>query len=69
MIPRERYPRTTTGYHQWRDAPAQFHAEEAEKTLRVLQRTIFKMTPEAREQVLRLRLGKPERDLVPRAIF
>ncbi len=33
MIPRDRYPRTTTGYHQWRDALARFHADEAESIL------------------------------------
>ncbi len=123
-IPRERYPRTTVGYHQWRDALAQFHAKEAEeilrevgypadairrvkafitkenwpaepeacaledadclvfletklqnyvdeweeeKTLRVLQRTLRKMTPDAREHALRLKLGERERDLLHRA--
>ncbi len=124
LIPRERYPRTTVGYHQWRDALAQFHAKEAEellrevgypadairrvmafitkenwpaepeacaledadclvfletklqnyvdeweeeKTLRVLQRTVRKMTPDAREHSLRLKLGERERDLLHRA--
>jgi len=33
MIPRDRYPRTTPGYHQWRDALAQFQADEAESIL------------------------------------
>ncbi len=33
-IPREKYPMTTVGYHQWRDTLARFHAEEAEKILR-----------------------------------
>ena len=33
-IPRDRYPKTTIGYHQWRDALAQFHADEAEAILR-----------------------------------
>ena len=34
LIPRDRYPKTTVGYHQWRDALAQFHAQEAESILR-----------------------------------
>lgn len=34
MIPRDRYPKTTAGYHKWRDALAQFHADEAESILR-----------------------------------
>ena len=124
LVPRERYPKTTVGYHQWRDALARFHAKEAEeilrkvgyaadaircvkafitkenwpaepeacaledadclvfletklqnyvdeweeeKTLRVLQRTLRKMTPDAREHALRLKLGKRERDLLHRA--
>jgi hypothetical protein len=33
-IPRDRYPRTNPGYHAWRDALAEFHAEEAAKILR-----------------------------------
>lgn len=33
-IPRDRYPMTTVGYHQWRNALAQFHADEAESILR-----------------------------------
>lgn len=33
-IPRDKYPMTTVGYHQWRDALARFHADEAEKILR-----------------------------------
>ena len=33
LIPRDRYPKTTAGYHQWRDALAQFHADEAESIL------------------------------------
>ncbi len=33
-IPRDRYPMTTVGYHQWRSALAQFHADEAESILR-----------------------------------
>ena len=32
-IPREQYPKTTVGYHQWRDVLAQFHAKEAEEIL------------------------------------
>ncbi len=124
LVPRERYPKTTVGYHQWRDALARFHAKEAEeilrevgypadairwvkafitkenwpaepeacaledadclvfletklqnyvdeweeeKTLRVLQRTLRKMTPDAREHALRLKLGERERDLLHRA--
>ncbi len=121
----ERYPKTAVGYHQWRDALAQFHAKgaeeirrevgypadsirrvkafitkenwpagpeacaledadcrvfletklqkyvrewEEEKTLRVLQRTLRKMTPNAREHALRLKLGERERQLVLRAV-
>src|SRR3990172_9081229 len=33
MIPRDRYPRTTPGYHQWRDALAAFHADQAAEIL------------------------------------
>lgn len=33
MIPRDRYPMTTVGYHRWRNALAQFHADEAETIL------------------------------------
>jgi hypothetical protein len=33
MIPRDRYPMTTAGYHQWRDALAAFHADEAARIL------------------------------------
>ena len=36
MIPRDRYPMTTAGYHKWRDALAQFHADEAETILRAV---------------------------------
>ncbi len=36
MIPRDRYPMTTVGYHQWRNALAQFHADEAETILHAL---------------------------------
>ena len=36
LIPRDRYPKTTVGYHQWRDALAQFHADEAESILRAV---------------------------------
>ena len=35
-IPRDQYPRTTIGYHQWRDALARFHAEEARTILKEL---------------------------------
>jgi hypothetical protein len=98
MIPRERYPQTTIGYHQWRDALAAFHAEQAEsilrevgypservdavktklagyidawgdaKTIRILKRTIRKMTPEARAKALQLNLAERERELVRRAV-
>jgi hypothetical protein len=34
MIPRDAYSKTTIGYHQWRDALAQFHAVHAESILR-----------------------------------
>jgi hypothetical protein len=34
MIPRDRYPRTVVGYHEWRGAQSQFHAEQAETILR-----------------------------------
>ncbi len=124
MIPRDRYPMTTVGYHQWRNALAQFHADEAEsilravgypasqiqsirdfitkenwpenvescvledadclvfletklsdyidawedsKTLRILRRTIRKMTPEARTRASQLKLGERERELLRRA--
>lgn len=33
-IPRDKYEMNTIGYHQWRNALAEFHAEEAEKILR-----------------------------------
>ncbi len=36
QIPRDRYPKTTVGYHQWRDALAQFHADETESILRAV---------------------------------
>lgn len=36
LIPRDRYPMTTPGYHQWRDALARFHADEAETILRTV---------------------------------
>ncbi len=32
-IPRDRYPRTTPGYRQWREALAVFHAEQAGRIL------------------------------------
>ncbi len=124
LIPRDRYPKTTVGYHQWRDALAQFHADEAEsilravgysdekirtisafitkknwpedseacaledadclvfletklgdyidaweesKALRILKRTIRKMTPEGRALALQLKLGDREHELVRRA--
>ena len=34
MIPRDRFPKTTVGYHAWRNALAQFHAKEADAILR-----------------------------------
>jgi hypothetical protein len=124
LIPRDRYPQTTIGYHQWREALAQFHAIEAEsilrdvgyssertatvralitrekwpesadartledadclaflesklagyidewgdaKTVRILKRTIRKMTPEAQAMALKLDLGERERALLMRA--
>lgn len=36
MIPRDQYPKTTVGYHQWRDVLAQFHANEAETILQAI---------------------------------
>ncbi len=33
-IPRDQYPKTRGGYHRWRRALAEFHADEAEKILR-----------------------------------
>jgi hypothetical protein len=33
-FPRDRYPMTRAGYHQWRTAAARFHAEEAGAILR-----------------------------------
>jgi len=124
LIPRDRYPKTTVGYHQWRDALAQFHAQEAEsilrevgyppekvrtvktlitrenwpankdacvledadclaflesklagyldewgdtRTVRILRRTIRKMTPEGQAQALKLNLGERERALLLQA--
>lgn len=34
MMPRKSYPMTNFGYHEWRDACATFHAQEAEHILR-----------------------------------
>ncbi|MDO8629477.1 MAG: DUF4202 domain-containing protein [Phycisphaerales bacterium] len=34
MVPRDHYPMTNLGYHEWRDACATFHAQEAERILR-----------------------------------
>src|SRR5258706_13721348 len=31
MIPRDRYPRTRAGYHQWRTTLYRFHADQAEQ--------------------------------------
>ena len=124
LIPRDRYPKTTVGYHQWRDALAHFHADETEsilravgypdekiqrirafitkdnwpadreacaledadclvflktklqdytdvweerKALRILQRTLRKMTPDGRVRALQLKLGDREQELVRRA--
>ncbi len=33
-IPRDRYPKTKGGYHAWRRALAQFHADQAEQILK-----------------------------------
>lgn len=33
-IPRDRYPQTTVGYHEWRDALSSFHAEQTAAILR-----------------------------------
>lgn len=33
MIPRDTYPKTTLGYHEWRSALADFHADETAKIL------------------------------------
>jgi hypothetical protein len=35
-FPRDRYPMTRPGYHQWRTAAARFHAEEAGKILKAV---------------------------------
>jgi hypothetical protein len=35
-IPRNRYPKTTLGYHEWRDALAAYHADETAAILRDL---------------------------------
>lgn len=124
MIPRDRYPKTTAGYHKWRNVLAKFHAEEAEtilrnvgyppetiqtvrafitkehwpesteacaledadclvflktkladyldewderKMLRILERTVRKMTPEAQTLALQLELTEREMDLLRRA--
>jgi hypothetical protein len=42
-IARDRYPMTTVGYHQWRDALAQFHADEAESILRAARYPVDKI--------------------------
>lgn len=34
MIPRDGYPKTNLGYHEWRDALARFHADQAAAILR-----------------------------------
>lgn len=125
LIPRDRYPQTRIGYHQWRDALAQFHAEQAEsilrevgyppdkiravrvlitrenwpanpeartledadclvfleskldgyidawgetKTVRILRRTLKKMTPDAQARAMQLKLGPREQELVLRAV-
>jgi len=124
MIPRDRYPKTTAGYHQWRSALADYHADQAEailrevgysaemlqavrafitranwpasseacaledadclvfletkladylnewdeaKTLRILERTIRKMTPQARQLATQLKLSNREMELLGRA--
>ena len=33
MVPRDRYPKTTPGYRQWREALAVFHADQAGRIL------------------------------------
>lgn len=123
-IPRDQYPKTTVGYHQWRNALAQFHAKEAEsilravgyadkqvekisalitkknwpedseacaledadclvfletklanymddwekdKALHILERTLRKMTPEARARANQIKLGQREQELLQRA--
>lgn len=35
-VPRDQYPKTTRGYHQWRDACAKHHADETETILRAV---------------------------------
>jgi len=124
-IPRDTYPKTTVGYHQWRDALAQFHAKEAEsilqsvgyseesiekikaliirenwpqddeacaledadclvfletklrnyiddwgqdKTIHILQRTLKKMTPNARAHAVQLSLDNIVRAILQRAV-
>lgn len=124
MIPRDQYPKTTVGYHQWRDALARFHAQESaeilrdagyddqtidrvsvfirrenwpedreacvledadclaflelklsefigewdeEKAIRILARTLEKMTPDARSRAAALPLGEREQALVKQA--
>src|SRR5262245_8174066 len=48
-IPREQYPRDNIGYHEWRDALAKFHAEEAG---RILQEVGYPEVTTARVKVL-----------------
>ena len=36
QFPRDRYPMTRAGYHQWRTAAARFHAEKAGEILRAV---------------------------------
>ena len=124
VIPRDQYPKTTVGYHQWRDALARFHAEEAQsilravgyadetiqkvsafitkknwpedreacaledadclvfletklgdymdeweesKALRILERTLRKMTPDGRARADGIKLGERERELLEQA--
>jgi hypothetical protein len=124
IIPRDGYPQTTIGYHQWRGALAQFHAKQAvsilqdvgyppqqiekvsslitrerwqsdpeagvledadcltfleqklagyivewgeAKTIRILKRTIRKMTPRGIGEALQLRLGEREVALLRKA--
>lgn len=33
MVPRDQYPKTTSGYHSWRNALAKFHAEQSQQIL------------------------------------
>ena len=56
MIPRETYPKTRGGYRQWRNALAQFHAEEADK---ILQELRYSETQRERVRALITRVNFP----------